>query len=147
MQISMVWIVMNSTVYDDFLERRKYAKFLWWLVRDILDWTVEQGIQNFVYTHKSDNAFQVLEIWASGHHFRNLVKRFGFARKPSPEALLFLIDKYGLERNILTILVTVGLMWRQLFMREYTGIWWLAGVCVDKEKRSPILQEIVELKF
>jgi hypothetical protein len=33
--------------------------------RDILDWTVEQGIQNFVYTHKSDNAFQCWKIWAS----------------------------------------------------------------------------------
>ena len=64
--------------------------------RDILDWTVEQGIQNFVYTHKSDNAFQVLEDLGVRHHFTEiLTSASGFARKPSPEALLFLIDKYG----------------------------------------------------
>ena len=67
--------------------------------RDILDWTVEQGIQNFVYTHKSDNAFQVLEDLGVRHHFTEiLTSASGFARKPSPEALLFLIDKYGLEK-------------------------------------------------
>ncbi|HFI0602001.1 TPA: HAD-IA family hydrolase [Streptococcus suis] len=67
--------------------------------RDILDWTVEQGIQNFVYTHKSDNAFQVLEDLGVRHHFTEiLTSDSGFARKPSPEALLFLIDKYGLEK-------------------------------------------------
>ncbi len=68
--------------------------------RDILDWTVEQGIQNFVYTHKSDNAFQVLEDLGVRHHFTEiLTSDSGFARKPSPEALLFLIDKYGLEKE------------------------------------------------
>ena len=67
--------------------------------RDILDWTVEQGIQNFVYTHKSDNAFQVLEDLGVRHHFTEiLTSASGFARKPSPEALLYLIDKYQLDK-------------------------------------------------
>ena len=67
--------------------------------RDILDWTVEQGIQNFVYTHKSDNAFQVLEDLGVRHHFTEiLTSDSGFARKPSPEALLYLIDKYQLDK-------------------------------------------------
>ncbi|HEM5042605.1 TPA: HAD-IA family hydrolase [Streptococcus suis] len=66
--------------------------------REILDWTAEKGIQNFVYTHKSDNAFQVLEDLGVRHHFTEiLTSDSGFARKPSPEALLFLIDKYGLD--------------------------------------------------
>lgn len=68
--------------------------------REILDWTAEKGIQNFVYTHKSDNAFQVLEDLGVRHHFTEiLTSDSGFARKPSPEALLFLIDKYGLDRE------------------------------------------------
>ncbi|HEM5643716.1 TPA: HAD-IA family hydrolase [Streptococcus suis] len=68
--------------------------------REILDWTAEKGIQNFVYTHKSDNAFQVLEDLGVRHHFTEiLTSDSGFARKPSPEALLFLIEKYGLNKE------------------------------------------------
>ncbi|HEL9598937.1 TPA: HAD-IA family hydrolase [Streptococcus suis] len=68
--------------------------------REILDWTSQQGIQNFVYTHKSDNAFQVLEDLGVRHHFTEiLTSDSGFARKPSPEALLFLIEKYGLDKE------------------------------------------------
>ncbi|HFI0358905.1 TPA: HAD-IA family hydrolase [Streptococcus suis] len=67
---------------------------------EILDWTAQQGIQNFVYTHKSDNAFQVLEELGIAHHFTEiLTSDSGFSRKPSPEALLFLIEKYGLEKE------------------------------------------------
>ena len=67
--------------------------------REILAWTEEQGIQNFVYTHKSDNAFQVLEDLGVRHHFTEiLTSDSGFARKPSPEALLYLIDKYQLDK-------------------------------------------------
>lgn len=68
--------------------------------REILDWTAEKGIQNFVYTHKSDNAFQVLEDLGVRHHFTEiLTSDSAFARKPSPEALLFLIEKYGLDKE------------------------------------------------
>lgn len=68
--------------------------------REILDWTAEKGIQNFVYTHKSDNAFQVLEDLGVRQHFTEiLTSDSGFARKPSPEALLFLIEKYGLDKE------------------------------------------------
>lgn len=68
--------------------------------REILDWTAEKGIQNFVYTHKSDNAFQVLEDLGVRYHFTEiLTSDSAFARKPSPEALLFLIEKYGLDKE------------------------------------------------
>ena len=67
--------------------------------REILAWTAEQGIQNFVYTHKSDNAFQVLADLGIAQHFTEiLTSDSGFARKPSPEALLYLIDKYQLDK-------------------------------------------------
>ncbi len=68
--------------------------------REILAWTAEQGIQNFVFTHKSDNAFQVLTDLGIIQHFTEiLTSDSGFARKPSPEALLYLIDKYKLDKG------------------------------------------------
>ncbi len=49
--------------------------------------------------HKSDNAFQVLEDLGVRHHFTEiLTSDSGFARKPSPEALLF-HRKYGLDKE------------------------------------------------
>ena len=115
--------------------------------RDILDWTVEQGIQNFVYTHKSDNAFQVLEDLGVRHHFTEiLTSDSGFARKPSPEALLFLIDKYGLEKEYTYYIgdrlidvetaVNAGI---QSINLEIDGI--------KENKKITNLQEIVELDF
>lgn len=68
--------------------------------REVLEWTAEQGIQNFVYTHKSDNAFQVLADLGIAHYFKEiLTSDSGFERKPSPEALLFLIEKYQLDKE------------------------------------------------
>ena len=68
--------------------------------REILAWTAEQGIQNFVFTHKSDNAFQVLTDLGIIQHFTEiLTSDSGFARKPSPEALLYLINKYQLDKG------------------------------------------------
>lgn len=66
---------------------------------EVLDWTKEQGIQNFVYTHKSNHAFQVLADLKIDSYFTEiLTSDSGFARKPHPEALLFLIEKYGLNK-------------------------------------------------
>lgn len=115
--------------------------------RDILDWTVEQGIQNFVYTHKSDNAFQVLEDLGVRHHFTEiLTSDSGFARKPSPEALLFLIDKYGLEKEhtyyigdrLLDVETAVNAGIQSINL-EIDGI--------KENKKITNLQEIVELNF
>lgn len=115
--------------------------------REILDWTAEKGIQNFVYTHKSDNAFQVLEDLGVRHYFTEiLTSDSGFARKPSPEALLFLIDKYGLEKEYTYYIgdrlldvetaVNAGI---QSINLEIDGI--------KENKKITNLQEIVELDF
>lgn len=109
--------------------------------------TVEQGIQNFVYTHKSDNAFQVLEDLGVRHHFTEiLTSDSGFARKPSPEALLFLIDKYGLEKEhtyyigdrLLDVETAVNAGIQSINL-EIDGI--------KENKKITNLQEIVELNF
>lgn len=68
--------------------------------REVLEWTVQEGIQNFIYTHKSDNAFQVLEDLGVDHYFTEiLTSDSGFSRKPDPEALLYLIEKYDLDKS------------------------------------------------
>ncbi|HFI0786743.1 TPA: HAD-IA family hydrolase [Streptococcus suis] len=115
--------------------------------RDILDWTVEQGIQNFVYTHKSDNAFQVLEDLGVRHHFTEiLTSDSGFARKPSPEALLFLIDKYGLEKEH-TYYIGDRLLDVETAIHAGINSINLQIDGIKENKKITNLQEIVELNF
>ena len=66
--------------------------------REVLAWADEQGIQQFVYTHKGDNAFTILENLDLAHYFIEiLTNQSGFARKPSPEAGIYLLDQYELN--------------------------------------------------
>ena len=66
--------------------------------REVLAWADKQGIQQFVYTHKGDNAFTILRDLGLDSYFTEiLTSQSGFARKPNPEAATYLINKYDLN--------------------------------------------------
>ena len=66
--------------------------------REVLAWADQAGIQQFVYTHKGDNAFAILRDLGLESYFTEiLTSQSGFARKPSPEAATYLLDKYELD--------------------------------------------------
>ena len=66
--------------------------------RDILSWAKDAGIQQFVYTHKGENALVILRDLGLESFFTEiLTSQSGFARKPNPEAARYLMKKYGLE--------------------------------------------------
>ena len=66
--------------------------------REVLSWADKQGIQQFVYTHKGDNALTILRDLGLDVYFTEiLTSQSGFARKPSPEAATYLISKYHLK--------------------------------------------------
>ena len=66
--------------------------------REVLAWADQVGIRNFVYTHKGDNAFTILKDLGLESYFTEiLTSQSGFARKPSPEAATYLLDKYQLD--------------------------------------------------
>ena len=63
--------------------------------REVLNWADQVGIQQFVYTHKGDNAFTILRDLGLESYFTEiLTSQSGFERKPSPEVATYLIDKY-----------------------------------------------------
>ena len=66
--------------------------------RDVLSWAQEAGIEQFVYTHKGENAFVILRDLGLESFFTEiLTSQSGFARKPNPEAAIYLMKKYGLH--------------------------------------------------
>ena len=65
---------------------------------EVLAWADQIGIRNFVYTHKGDNAFAILRDLELEFYFTEiLTSQSGFARKPSPEAATYLLDKYQMN--------------------------------------------------
>ncbi|MTB65105.1 HAD-IA family hydrolase [Streptococcus sp. zg-86] len=68
--------------------------------REILEWGQQAGIAQFVYTHKGDNAFAVLDDLGISEYFVEvLTGDSGFARKPHPEAIVYLMEKYDLSQK------------------------------------------------
>ena len=68
--------------------------------REVLAWADQAGIQQFVYTHKGDNAFTILgDLGLECYFTEILTNQSGFARKPSPQAANYLLDKYQLDPN------------------------------------------------
>ena len=66
--------------------------------REVLSWADQVGIQQFIYTHKGNNAFTILRDLGLESYFTEiLTSQSGFERKPSPEATIYLLDKYQLN--------------------------------------------------
>lgn len=58
----------------------------------------EQGCEHFVFTHRGRTTLPVLGNTGLAPFFREVVSmEEGFPRKPAPDALLYLIGKYGLD--------------------------------------------------
>ncbi|GGE32913.1 HAD-IA family hydrolase [Streptococcus himalayensis] len=67
--------------------------------KEVLTWAEDAGIANFVYTHKGANAHQVLADLGIAQYFTKIVTSAdGFARKPHPAAIDYLVEKYDLDK-------------------------------------------------
>ena len=67
---------------------------------EILAWAEEKGIAQFVDTHKGLNAHQILQALGIYDYFTEIITTAnGFERKPHPEGVDYLIEKYGLDKQ------------------------------------------------
>ena len=65
---------------------------------DVLNQLMESGIENYVFTHRGRTTAPVLENLHMDGYFKEVVtSQNGFARKPDPEGLRYLIEKYRLD--------------------------------------------------
>ncbi|MGT2887069.1 HAD-IA family hydrolase [Streptococcus didelphis] len=78
---------------DDMIELMPYAK-------EVLHKTKNNGIQHFIVTHKGKTTRDVLKRLGIDAYFTEVITSArGFARKPNPESLLYLIAKYKLSKE------------------------------------------------
>ncbi|ARE25895.1 HAD family hydrolase [Lactococcus cremoris] len=84
-------LTANSTAKNDKIKLMVGAK-------EVLDWTQKEKIQNFIYTHKGKNAYDLLNQLEISPYFLEIVtSENGFKRKPHPEAINYLLKKYKLK--------------------------------------------------
>lgn len=68
--------------------------------KEVLDWTQKENIQNFIYTHKGKNTFDLLKQLGISSYFLEVVtSENNFKRKPNPEAINYLVKKYNLKTD------------------------------------------------
>lgn len=88
---SRYWVILEGN--DDRIKPMKNAA-------EILMHLSGYGVSNFVYTHKGKSAESVLEAMKLRQFFTEvLTAADGFERKPSPQAVLYLMDKYNLPKD------------------------------------------------
>lgn len=65
---------------------------------DLCKYIYDSGRMNYLYTHRSDTALVYLKDQGLYQYFKDFITSgSGFERKPSPEALLYLIDKHSMK--------------------------------------------------
>ena len=65
---------------------------------EILQESALRGVEHYVFTHRGKTTLPVLENLELTGFFREIItSQSGFARKPDPEALMYLIQKYDLQ--------------------------------------------------
>lgn len=68
--------------------------------KETLEATAQMGIQHFIYTHKGETTQAVLERLGIAHYFTEVVTAAnGFKRKPDPEGVHYLLEKYQLDKE------------------------------------------------
>ena len=68
--------------------------------KEILEYLKNKGITNYVFTHRGITTESVLKNIGIYSYFEDMVTSLNnFKRKPDPEGLNYLIDKYHLDRN------------------------------------------------
>lgn len=67
---------------------------------EILDALCDQGATHYVFTHRGTTTMPVLEHLGMEKYFVEiLTSKSGFPRKPAPDAIDYLVQKYGLSKE------------------------------------------------
>lgn len=80
-------------------EKRDHMITLMPGAKAVLEKTFEAGFQHFIYTHKGATTEAVLKNLEIDRYFTEILTSVnGFERKPHPEGVDYLVEKYGLDK-------------------------------------------------
>lgn len=68
--------------------------------KELLEELSKMEVCNYIYTHKGKSTSSVLERLEIRHYFKEVItSENGFKRKPSPEAIIYLMNKYEMSNE------------------------------------------------
>ena len=89
-----------KTRYSEISEEKKKNITLIPHAAETLSMLKENGATNYVYTHRGKSTQSVLDRLGLACYFEEvLTSQSGFARKPEPDAIDYLVEKYGLDKD------------------------------------------------
>ncbi len=66
----------------------------------VLKRVMQNGGKNYMFTHRVEDVYGLMEYWGTLEYFEDIVTLAdGFAPKPSPEALEYLMSKHGFAKE------------------------------------------------
>ncbi|URZ07754.1 HAD-IA family hydrolase [Clostridium felsineum] len=67
---------------------------------EILKELTKMGCRNYIITHRGDSTLKFLKHYNLLECFTEIItKKYGFKRKPDPEAFIYLIEKYKMNKS------------------------------------------------
>lgn len=68
--------------------------------RELLEFIKDNGGKNFIFTHSGQTVYDLVDAWGWRELFSGFVDSTSkVARKPSPEGVYVLLDRYGLDKK------------------------------------------------
>lgn len=68
--------------------------------KEILKYLSNKGVKNFIYTHKGSSTHNILKNLDIYQYFEEIITiEDGFKRKPDPEAINYLVNKYNMNKS------------------------------------------------
>lgn len=93
------FIKMKDRCSEVTRKNNKYIKLMPH-AKELLNKLKELGIDNYVFTHRGVSTEEVLKNTGIHDYFVEIITSLsGYKRKPEPEALLYLLNKYHLDPN------------------------------------------------
>ncbi|AXQ78981.1 HAD family hydrolase [Streptococcus chenjunshii] len=69
--------------------------------KEVLQKIVAEGGRNFLISHRDQQVFEILEKTGLAPYFTEVItSAHGFARKPDPQSMLYLKDKYQIRKGL-----------------------------------------------
>lgn len=98
-QVEQTYCITFDASYYGFLRREREEKMQPIAhAPQLLERLNRAGVANFIFTHRGPSTPHMLELTGLEGCFREVITGVqGFPRKPAPEALLYLMEKYHLD--------------------------------------------------
>jgi len=73
-------------------------------IKDVLEYCDEKHAMQFIVTHRDQSIYDLANSLGIEHYFKEIISvADGFKRKPDPDMLNYLIEKYGLKKEDLWV--------------------------------------------